>query len=107
LILGSPLAAVASAATAVRPLWIAAVQGRKPRPPPSLVALLRRGRGRWAPNDSVPMSLMIRAVVSPDSVVLLKHCSRHGRFPRRADLPGSIVESVARQLGVEPGQLES
>ncbi len=39
--------------------------------------------------------------------LLLKHYSRHGSFPRRADLSGSIVEFVARQLGIEPGQMES
>lgn len=38
--------------------------------------------------------------------LLLKHYSRHGRFPRsRADLPAPVVEFVARQVGVEAGAL--
>ena len=36
--------------------------------------------------------------------VLLKHYSRHGSFPRgRADVPGNVVEFLARQVGAEAG----
>lgn len=40
--------------------------------------------------------------------VLLKHNSRHGCFPRgRADVPGNVVEFLARQVGVEAGPLDA
>ncbi|MDN5794523.1 MAG: DUF4158 domain-containing protein [Intrasporangium sp.] len=40
--------------------------------------------------------------------LLLKHYSRHGRFPRsRADLPDAVVEFVARQVGIESDALTS
>ena len=36
--------------------------------------------------------------------LLLKHYSRHGRFPRgSAELPDAVVEFVARQVGVPRG----
>lgn len=41
-------------------------------------------------------------------VLLLKHYSRHGRFPRgRAELPDAVVEFVARQVGVAGADLGS
>lgn len=40
--------------------------------------------------------------------LLLKYYSRHGRFPRgRADLPETVIEFVARQLGVHAPALAS
>lgn len=40
--------------------------------------------------------------------LLLKHYSRHGRFPRsRADLPDDAVQFVARQVGVEGADLNA
>ena len=40
--------------------------------------------------------------------LLLKHYSRHGRFPRgRAELPDAVVEFVARQLAVPAADLGS
>ncbi len=40
--------------------------------------------------------------------LLLKHYSRHGRFPRgRAEVPDGVVEFVARQVAVPPADLVS
>lgn len=40
--------------------------------------------------------------------LLLKFYTRHGRFPAAsADLPGAVVEFVARQLQVAPAHMES
>src|ERR1017187_9253226 len=38
--------------------------------------------------------------------LLLKHYSRHGRFPRgRSDLPDAVIAFVARQLGAPASDL--
>jgi hypothetical protein len=38
--------------------------------------------------------------------LLLKHCGRHGRFPRSpAELPDDAVDFVARQVSVDDGEL--
>lgn len=40
------------------------------------------------------------------SLLLLKHYSRHGRFPRRrSDLGDDVFEFVARQVSVDASEL--
>jgi hypothetical protein len=49
-----------------------------------------------------------RGATAQGFALLLKHYSRHGRFPRaRGDLPDDAVELVARQLSMNGGDLDA
>jgi hypothetical protein len=57
-------------------------------------------------DEDRPLLAGKRGATSLGFAVLLKHYSRHGRFPRgRSEVPDEVVAFLARQLGVAAGDL--